>query len=238
MNLAPMTQQFGQEDQSWLASAHGTSSARPVTIDVSTLTQETHFPNGYLPSGTPLAEIIETGLFAPYAPASDEVDSVSITGSPTGGFATLTLDGQTTGHITTATTAAQLQALLEALSTIGPGNVEVTGSAGGPWTVTFVGEKAGLNVDAFTHTDSFTGGSAPALAVSTSTGGGTSSASDGTQLLVGHLFTNVEIVNRDGSIPTEVTGALLDHCRVRLAKLPFPVDAAGMADVKGSIVYI
>lgn len=238
MNLAPLVETFGQEDQSWLASAHGLSSARPVTIDVTKLTQETHYPNGYLPSGIPLAEVIESGLFAPYDEATSEVDTVTINGAPTGGFSTMTLDTDTTGHITTATTAAELLALLEALPVIGPGNVEVTGATGGPWTVTFINEKAGLNVDAFTHTDSFTGGSTPALAIATTTAGGTANAGDGTQTLVGHLFTSVEIVNRDGSVPATVVGAILDHCKVRLAKLPFPVDAAGMADVKGQIIYI
>src|SRR5262249_26022791 len=35
------------------------------------------------------------------------------------------------------TTAAQLQTALLALPTIGPGNVSVTGSTGGPYTITF-----------------------------------------------------------------------------------------------------
>lgn len=237
MNLAPVTESFGQEDQSWLGSAHGTQSARPVTIDVTKLTKDTHYPNGYLPSGTPLALLIETGLFAPYDDATSEVDTFTINGSPAGGHCTVTLDGVTSGQITTATTAAQLQTLLEDMASIGAGNVVVTGSAGGPWTITFQNDKAGLNVDAFTHTDSFTGGSSPALAIATTTAGGAAGATDGTQTLVGFLFTSVEIINRDGSVPATVIGALLDHCIVRESKLPFPIDAAAKADVDGSIIF-
>ena len=49
---------------------------------------------------------------------------VAITGSPTGGFFTLTFEGDTTGPIPFDATAAQVQAALEALPNIGPGNAE------------------------------------------------------------------------------------------------------------------
>ena len=66
MNLNPRTETFGQEDQTWLGSAHGTSSGRPVTLDISAFTEATHYPDGYVPSGTPIAEISASGLYAPY----------------------------------------------------------------------------------------------------------------------------------------------------------------------------
>ena len=49
---------------------------------------------------------------------------VALTGSPTGGYFTLTFEGDTTGPIPFDATAAQVQAALEALPNIGPGNAE------------------------------------------------------------------------------------------------------------------
>ena len=49
---------------------------------------------------------------------------VQLTGSPTGGVFTLTFEGDTTGPIPFDATAAQVQAALEALPNIGPGNAE------------------------------------------------------------------------------------------------------------------
>ncbi|MCZ1009911.1 head decoration protein [Streptomyces sp. NBC_01456] len=66
MNLTTTTETFGQDDQSWLASAHGTSNARTITLDTSAFTPATHYPNGYFPSGLPLGRITATGLFGPY----------------------------------------------------------------------------------------------------------------------------------------------------------------------------
>src|SRR5262249_7766218 len=49
---------------------------------------------------------------------------VQILGSPTGGTFTLTFEGDTTAPIPFDATAAQVQAALEALPNIGPGNAE------------------------------------------------------------------------------------------------------------------
>ena len=70
MNLNPTTETFYQDDQTWLGSAHGTSSARTVTLDISAFTEGTHYPNGYIPSGTPVGEITASGLFGPYNDAA------------------------------------------------------------------------------------------------------------------------------------------------------------------------
>jgi hypothetical protein len=48
--------------------------------------------------------------------------------------------------IDSGATAAQFQAALEAFPPIGSGNVSVSGSAGGPWQVEFIGALAGLDV--------------------------------------------------------------------------------------------
>src|SRR5262249_38304081 len=61
----------------------------------------------------------------------NEVRAVSATGA-----FSITVNAQTTPGLTNASTAAQVQAALEALSTVGVGNVAVTG-APGSYTITF-----------------------------------------------------------------------------------------------------
>lgn len=72
MNLNPNVEGFGQDDQSWLASAHGTDNARTITLDTSAFTAGTHYPNGYFPSGLPLGKITATGKYGPYNNASSD----------------------------------------------------------------------------------------------------------------------------------------------------------------------
>jgi hypothetical protein len=122
------------------------------------------------------------GQATPYVAAAgaNEVQTVTISGSPTGGSFTLTYNGETTAAIAYNATAAQVQAALAALDEIGAGNVTVAGSAGGPYTVTFGGGLADENVPQMTATGSFTGGTTPAVAVATTTPG----ASTATQVAI------------------------------------------------------
>ena len=66
MDLSVRTEAFGAGDQSWLGSAHGTNSARTVTIKRSSLVKATHYPDGRLKSGTPLVRGGD-GLYTVYA---------------------------------------------------------------------------------------------------------------------------------------------------------------------------
>lgn len=104
---------------------------------------------------------------------TNEVQTVTITGTPTGGTFTLTFAGQTTAALAYNAAASAVQTALRALVDIGPGNVNVTGSAGGPYTVTFVGSFAGTNVPQMTATSTLTGGTSPAVGVATSPQGST-----------------------------------------------------------------
>jgi hypothetical protein len=99
----------------------------------------------------------------------DEQQTVTLTGTATGGTFTLTFNGQTTGAIAWNATASTLQTALVALSNIDPADVTVTGSAGGPWTVTFTGQYAGVNVPNMTATSSLTGSSGQSLTVTNTT---------------------------------------------------------------------
>lgn len=103
----------------------------------------------------------------------NEVQSLTITGTPTGGTFTLTLDGQTTAAIAFNATAAAVQTALAALSTIGAGNVACTGGPlpGSAVTITFQGDLGGTNVSQITATGSLTGGTTPTVNVATTTPG-------------------------------------------------------------------
>jgi hypothetical protein len=109
------------------------------------------------------------------AAGTDEVQTVTITGTPTGGTYTLTFSGQTTSAIVYNATSSQVQTALEALSNIAPGDITCGGGPhpGTPITVNFGGGAYdGADVPQMTATGSFTGGTSPAVTVSTTTPGG------------------------------------------------------------------
>lgn len=54
------------ENRSWLASEHGTDHKPSVTLDVSKFVQATHYPKGYIASGTVVGKVTATGLYGPY----------------------------------------------------------------------------------------------------------------------------------------------------------------------------
>lgn len=62
------------DDPSWIGSGHGTDTNKTVTLDISKFDAETHYPNGFLPSGLPLGKITATGLYGPYDAAVDPAD--------------------------------------------------------------------------------------------------------------------------------------------------------------------
>jgi hypothetical protein len=101
-----------------------------------------------LAAGTILAELV----------GNDEVQTVTLGAGNTGGTFTITFGAQTTSALAFNATAAQVQTALEALSSIGVNNVLVTGSAGGPYTLTFRNALGRTNVAQVTATPSLTGG--------------------------------------------------------------------------------
>jgi hypothetical protein len=104
----------------------------------------------------------------------NEVQTLTITGTPTGGTFTITFSGQTTAAIDFDAVAADVEAALEALSNVGTGNVTCTGGGlpGTPVVITFTGDLAGTDVALMTTTDSLTGGTTPASAIALTTPGG------------------------------------------------------------------
>ncbi len=100
--------------------------------------------------------------------------TVTVTGSPTGGTFTLTYQGQTTAAIAYNAAASAVQSALVALSTIGTGGVTVTGS--GPYTVTFAAVP-GAPVALTASGAGLTGGTSPGVTIA-----------DGTTLTTHNLF--------------------------------------------------
>jgi hypothetical protein len=100
--------------------------------------------------GDPVFLSATDGRFDDADPGENETVTATLDGSPTGGTFTLTFGGETTGNIAYDAAAATVEAELEALSSIGAGNIRVTGSAGGPYTLEFIGELANTNVGAVT----------------------------------------------------------------------------------------
>lgn len=93
---------------------------------------------------------------------TNEVQTLTFSGTAASGHIAFTFLGQTTPNISTYT-AAGYQAALEALSTIGSGNVTVTGTtATGPFTITFIGKLANKPVALVVSTNNTLMTSAPA----------------------------------------------------------------------------
>ncbi|GIF08665.1 hypothetical protein [Actinoplanes siamensis] len=166
----------------------------PITLDADAVLAV--YPDGNIPSGACLALNTATGRHVPYGGSAEEVQTVTVTGGPTGGTYTLTFGGQTTAGIPYNATAAQVRTALEALSTIGAGNVATSGGPhpGTPITVTFQGTLANTNVAQMTASGaSLTGGTTPAVTVATATGGGTDLGAGGSETAKGFLLDDKQV---------------------------------------------
>lgn len=105
---------------------------------------------------------------------TDEVQTLTITGTPTGGTFTMTYSGQTTSNIAFDATAATVITALEALSNIGAGDVTGTGGPlpGTAVVITFRQALGRLNVALMTADGALlTGGASPAASVALTTAG-------------------------------------------------------------------
>jgi hypothetical protein len=182
-----------------------------------------------IPAGTPLGKVTASGLYGPYSGGANRTDeSVTLTEGGSGLTSwTATFGGQTTSSLDDDATAGQVEAALEALSTIGEGNVEVTGGplGTGPFTVTFTGDLADADVGAITTTP--TGGTGTVVVAVVTTGGAEGSA-DGRQTFAGLLFDTIPTRGKtSGNVGASriVLGAIYE------AKLPTPIDSAAKADM-------
>lgn len=81
--------------------------------------------------------------------AINELQRITVTGNPF----TLTYSGQTTGNISSTATFAQVETALEALSTVGASNANITGPNGGPYDVVFNDSLGDQDVPQMTATN-------------------------------------------------------------------------------------
>lgn len=118
-----------------------------------------------LVEGTVLGQILGSGS------AVNEVQTITITGTPTGGTFRLIYDGEITAAIAYNAAAAAVQSALEALVSIGTGGVTCGGGAlpGSAVTVTFTGKLGGLHHPLLVAVNSLTGGTNPAVTPSLTT---------------------------------------------------------------------
>lgn len=136
----------------------------------------------------------------PDVAGTSEVQTVTITGAPTGGTFTLTFTAQTTAAIPFDAAASVMQTALNNLSNLD--GVTVSGSAGGPYTVTFPADMG--NVGQMTADGSgLTGGTAPAVNVATTTPGVDPSVQAGVW-----MYATSPVVVRLDAIHTD---SLVDH---------------------------
>lgn len=121
------------------------------------------------PDDEPAADV------APAQPAcaTSETATLALTGTPTGGTFTLIVPGGETGNIAYNATASAVETAIEAV--VGAGNVTVTGTTlpTGPLTIVAAGTLSEQDLADFAAGDnSLTGGTAPAIVVTTTVQGG------------------------------------------------------------------
>jgi hypothetical protein len=119
---------------------------------------------------TIMLEFIET--IGSIEAGANEVQTITVTGTPTGGSFTVNAFGTTVGPIAFNSTAAAAQPLFDAA--FGAGTTVVTGGPlpGTPLTVTFGGTMAGYNWPQLSlGTNSLTGGATPTATFATTTPG-------------------------------------------------------------------
>lgn len=173
----------------------------------------------------------------PLAGGTAEVQTVTITGTPTGGTFTLTYDGQTTAAIPYNANAAAVQAALLALPNLDSGDIAVGGGPGPgtPYTVTFalsLGNPAQMSANG----GGLTGGSSPAAGVSTTTPYGAPSATAGdwmyatgpVQVRMSEIVVQPQTVwleNRQTVIAERLIAATFDPCTLRAVQVAVPEPA-------------
>lgn len=105
---------------------------------------------------------------------TNEIQTITVTGTPTGGTFRLAFKSVTTANIVFNATSAAVQAALEALSTIGAGNILCAGGPlpATPITATFQNTLAGSNQPLLTVVGPLlTGGTTPLVTITETTPG-------------------------------------------------------------------
>ncbi len=148
------------------------TTGRPLLTDMhSTSTNGATLNNSLI--GYPAA--FNNGVSGRYVRAGDSLQTVTITGTPTGGTFTISSGGNSYVAAYNVT-GATLQTVIQGWGGV-YANVTVTGSAGGPYTITFPAITSNVFAASapFQVVGAFTGGTSPKIAVVASGAGGVDS---------------------------------------------------------------
>lgn len=77
ISLQP-TETWTAENRSWVGSRHGTDVTQTITLKNSLFTANTHYPDGYVPSGIVLGRVTASGLYGPYDDAAGDGRAVAV----------------------------------------------------------------------------------------------------------------------------------------------------------------
>lgn len=189
---------------------------------------------GLLPLGTVMAQKTGDKKWYKYddsgaAGVTNEVQTLTEGGSGLTSW-TITYSGQTTSSIDDDATPAQVQAALEALSNLAPGDVTVTGTTNPiAMTVTFGGTLADTNVSAMTTTP--TGGSGTVV-VATTVGGNTA---DGTDVARGFLRQSVNLGTDINGTDKQGNIVIAGMVKYDLVTTAGNLDSAAITDLKARV---
>jgi autotransporter-associated beta strand protein len=158
----------------------------------------------------------------------NEVQTITVPATVT--TFTITFNGYTSGAITRATAdGTAVRTALEAMPSIGSGNVTVTGAVGGPYTVTFTGALAASNVPQFTST--VTSGTGT-VAHATPTNGRAINDSE-TELITVPASVTTFTLNYNGATTAPITRATATGATVQAALELIPTIGTGNVSVAG-----
>jgi hypothetical protein len=71
-DISVRSHSYQVDNREWLIGQHGADLTPSVTLDISKFTKNTHYPNGFIKSGTPLGIVTATGLYGPYNDAASD----------------------------------------------------------------------------------------------------------------------------------------------------------------------
>lgn len=178
-------------------------------------------------AGQALAELV----------GNNEVQLLTPGGTISGGTWTITFGGQTTSALAYNANAAAIQAALELLSTVGTGNVSVTGGpiSSGSVTLTFQNALGNTNVAQVTVGTGSLTGTAPTLTPSTTTAG--SAGTQGTFDVVDLTATSGQQLPKallEWDVETDANGKVkMENGRVVEATSAYVGGAFNTADLTG-----